>query len=404
MGIKIQKILGLIILGAAIIFASGYIYLSVMGQAILTNQLQQITRKKVTMGYFSLAPSLRMDIKELNIQGLVKSQFISVSPSIAGLLRGRLIFNQLTFTQPEFFINKNPPDIMNVAGSAVTIVPPAEITPVSKETKPLAFGIINLHIKDGRVVFIDQTVRSGSIKIVMEKIEACIKNIHFYSFSGISEIKLKAEIPWRDNEERGKVELDGWVNAFRKDMRATLKVNDIDAIYLYPYYSNWVDLDKARIERARLNFSSEINGLDNEVTADCHLELSDMVRKPLEIGELEAKASKITNAVLDRFKAQDAGNVKLNFTIKTKMDSPQFGFDNFKSAFEEKLMRGRSASRFSLQDTLGLPVKTVKSGVRSFTDLSRAMIDGVFAIGNEIKKSTGDMFKREDDSQDNNDY
>ena len=86
------------------------------------------------------------------------------------------------------------------------------------------------------------------------------------------------------------------------------------------------------------------------------------------------------------------------------MDNPQFGFDNFKSAFEEKLMRGRSASRFSLQDTLALPVKTVKSGVRSFTDLSRAMIDGVFAIGNEIKKSTGDMFKREDDSQDNNDY
>ncbi len=402
MGIKIQKILGLIILGAAIIFASGYIYLSVMGQAILTNQLQEITRKKVTMGYFFLTPSLKVDIKELNIQGLAKSQSVSVSPSIVGLLRGKLIFNQLTFIQPEFFINKNPPDIMDAPVSTVTIAPPAEIAPVLKEAKPLAFGIVNLHIKDGKVIFIDQTVRSGSIKIVMERIEASIKNVYLYSFPGISEFKLKAEIPWRDNEERGKVELGGWVNALKKDMRATLKINDIDAIYLYPYYSNWVDLDKARIERAKLNFSSEINGLDNEVTAECYLELSDMVRKPLEIGELEAKASKLTNAVLDRFKAQDEGNVKLNFTIKTKMDSPQFGFDNFKSAFEEKLMRGRSASRFSLQDTLALPVKTVESGIRSFTDLSRAMIDGVFAIGNEIKKSTGDMFKREDDSQDTN--
>ena len=121
-----------------------------------------------------------------------------------------------------------------------------------------------------------------------------------------------------------------------------------------------------------------------------------MVRKALEIGESEAKASKITNAVLDRFKAQDNGNVRLNFAIKTKLDSPQFGFDNFKSAFEQKLMRGRGTSRFRLQDTVSLPVRTVESGVKSFTDLSRAMIDGIFAIGNEIRKSTGDLINRGD--------
>ena len=183
-------------------------------------------------------------------------------------------------------------------------------------------------------------------------------------------------------------------------MGATLNVRDIDAVYLYPYYSLWVDLGKARIERAKLNFSSEINGLNNEVTADCRLELSDMVRKPLEIGELEAKASKITNAVLDRFKEQDNGSVKLNFVIRTKMDSPQFGFGNFKSAFESKLMHSRGSSRFRLQDTVTLPLRTVQSGVKSFTDLSRAMIDGIFAIGNEIKKSTEDMLNKQNDSLD----
>lgn len=394
MGSKIQKILGLIILAAAIIFATGYMYLSVMGQAILTNQLQEITRKKVSIGYFFISPTLRVDVKDLNIQGLVKSQQVSVSLSFSGLLRGKLILNQLLFIRPEFFVNKVPPEVTKFPVPTEVIAPPEAVEVLPKELKPASFGIVSLNIKEGKLIFVDQTVKSGSIKITVEGIYASIKNIYLYPFSGVTEFKLKAEIPWRDNEERGKIELEGWINSFKKDLRATLKVNDIDAVYLYPYYSNWVDLDKARIERAKLNFSSEIHGLNNDVTADCSLELSDMVRKPLEIGESEAKASKLTNAVLDRFKAQDEGNVKLKFTIRTRMDSPQFGFDNFKSAFEDKLMKGRSTLGFRLQDTLSIPVKTVESGVRSFTDLSRAMIDGIFTIGNEIRKSTGDLINR----------
>jgi len=183
---------------------------------------------------------------------------------------------------------------------------------------------------------------------------------------------------------------------FKKDMQATLKISGIDAVYLHTYYSHWLkDLDEARIEKAKLNFSSEIHGLSNNVTADCHVELVDMVRKPLELGQSEEKSSKITNVVLDNFKTMDQGKVELNFTIKTKMDSPQFGFDNFKRAFEDKVMRSRSASGFKFQDALALPVKTVENGVKSFTDLSRAMIDGIFAIGNEIGKMGGEMLKKE---------
>lgn len=399
---KIEKILGLFVLAVAIIYATVYLYLAIMGHAILTNQLQELTRKKVTMGYFSITPTLRVDIKDLDIQGLAKSRLISASFNIFGLLRGRLVLNYLTFIQPEFFINKTPPQITEALASTVAIVPPVAATLVPKEVKLVPFGIARLSIKDGKIIFVDQTIRSGSIKISIQEITASVKNFYLSPVSDITEFKLSAAIPWREGEERGKLDLEGWINPSKRDMRATFKVRGIDAVYLHPYYAYWVDLDRACIERAKLDFSSEIHGLNNEVTADCYLELSDMVRKPLEIGELEAKASKITNAVLDRFKAQDNGSVKLNFVIKTKLDSPQFGFDNFTSAFEEKLMRGRSTSRFRLQDTLALPVKTVESGVRSFTDLSRAMIDGVFAIGNEIKKSTEGMLKREDESQDTN--
>lgn len=393
---KIERILGFFILSLAILYSTVYLYLAIMGQAILTNQLQELTRKKVTIGYFSFAPSLKVDIKDLDIQGLFKSKVVSASLSVVNLLKGKFVFNQLTFIGPELFMNKTPPQVTDAPVSTVMIEPSLPDAPVIKNVNSVPFGIAHLSIKDGKIIFVDQTVRSGSIKISIEEIDASIKNLYLFPTSSITEFKAKGVIPWRDKEEKGKVEIDGWINSYKRDIRATLKINDIDAVYLHPYYSYWVDLDKARIERAKLNLSSEIHGLNNEVTADCVLELSDMVRKPLEVGESEAKASKITNAVLDRFKAQDSGNVNLKFAIKTKLDSPHFGFDNFKSAFEAKLMKGRSTSRFSLQDTVSLPARTVESGVKSFTDLSRAMIDGMFAIGNQIKESTGEMLRRKE--------
>ena len=64
-------------------------------------------------------------------------------------------------------------------------------------------------------------------------------------------------------------------------MQASVDIRDIDGIYLYPYYANWVDLEGARIEKAKLNFSSKITGINNDVNAACHLALADIVRRPL---------------------------------------------------------------------------------------------------------------------------
>ncbi len=393
---KIKSILKFFIITLAVIFAISYLFVAIMGKAILRKGLESLTHKKVSIGYFSLTPTFRLVIKDLEIQDLAKLRSVSISPSFIGLLRGKLILNQLTLLQPEFFLSKVPEEITNTKVSTTEIIPPlAKVTKPGKNSS-VPFGIKQFNVKNGEITFIDQTVSSGSIKITVKDINSSVKNLYLYPTSAVTDFKLNAVIPWKDKEDQGKIKLEGWLNSFKRDIRATLKINDIDAVYLYPYYSYWVDLGKARIEKAKLNFSSEIHGLNNNVTLDCHLELTDMVRKPLEIGEAEEKASKVTNVVLDRFKTMDNGKVELNFSIKTKMDSPQFGFDNFKMAFEEKIMRGRRTSSFTLQDTLRLPVKMVEGGAKSFMDLSRAMIDGILAIGNEFKNSSGEIFKPEE--------
>jgi hypothetical protein len=68
------------------------------------------------------------------------------------------------------------------------------------------------------------------------------------------------------------------------------------------------------------------------------------------------------------------------------MDHPQFGFENIKSAFEGKLMEARTSSGLRPQDMLLWPGKMLQSGIKSGSDLTRAVVDGVFALGNGLKK------------------
>jgi hypothetical protein len=178
-------------------------------------------------------------------------------------------------------------------------------------------------------------------------------------------------------------------------MQATLNINDIDGVYLYPYYSNWVDLEKARIEKASLNFVSNIQALNNNLTADCHLELTDIVRRPLKSEEQEEKASRITDAVLERLKGQDQGNIVLDFPIKTKMDKPEFGLGNLKSAVTDKLSQSRAGLSLKAEDIFSFPGKFIEGTVRSATSVTKTVIIGAINAGAEIGRTVEDSFKRE---------
>jgi len=185
------------------------------------------------------------------------------------------------------------------------------------------------------------------------------------------------------------------MDLIKQDMHASLEIKDIDGIYLYPYYRQWVDLKNSIIEKAKLNFTSNIQGVNNNITAQCHLELNDLVFKHADDNEQSfQRKEKMTNTVLGLFKSPQ-NTIVLDFTHKTKMDNPQFGFINIKGAVENKLASLRSPARPLVGDIFTLPVKVLQGIVVSTTDLSKAAIDGTFAVGNELKKSLAASFTRE---------
>ena len=376
-----------------LIYGAAYIFLIFKGRILIIKQLTDITHRKVSVGYFDIAPPLSIEMKNLDIEGMAKVEAISVSPSILGFITGNFALNNIRIIKPEFTYEKTlPKTAESPAVSSDNAISAAQPSKIGR----LHMIIKKINIKDGRLEILDRTIGENGIKITIKDIYFNLDDLYLLPRSVITNFELKAKVPWQEAGEEGKIEAGGWINLFKKDMQATLKIEDIDGIALYPYYSKWVDLEKARIQKAKLNFTSEIQGLNNNVTANCHLELTDIVRRPLGTEESEQKASRIANAVMDIFKALNQGKIVLNFTIKTKMDRPEFGFGNIKMAFEERLTQGAKTKGINIEDILVLPAKLLQGTVKGATDLSRAVIDGTVAVGREIAKAIIiDPFKKE---------
>lgn len=392
-----------------------HVFVNIRGKDILSQKLEETFNRKIEIGSLYTTFPANLHIKNLKAQGLFKIDEIIAGRGLIDIFRKDFNLFFLKVVRPVITLEKGfiksttealaPADI-NLQKSSSDNQPKAETKLLPPNLNPLAvlqnrflptrFSIGRLIVSDGAVNFIDNSLGDKELVIKVEHINFRVDNLNF-SGRGIqiTSFDLKGTIPWREGIEKGRISAEGWFNLFKKDMQTSLKIENIDGVYLYPYYSQWVDLEKARIESATLNFTSNIHGLNNNVTADCHLELTNIVRKRRPDDESPEKAERIADTILGMFKAADQGKIALHFTIRTKMDRPEFGFSDIKTAFEEKLAQARSPNGVKPENILLLPVKILEGAVKGATDVSKAVIDGTFAVGNEVKKAVEGAFKKE---------
>jgi len=396
---KIFAIIAILVISLNCVYA----FLVFKAKFILADKLESAFGRKVSIGQLNLKPPLNLELMDLDVENLVKIGYIYISPSIPRLLTGKIALNKVRIVRPVISCERSLPAAEKVADNPVTPNISETGKPEGVNPAPVKEGlklvIKSLKIRSGEIYFVDHTADLRNVTVVVKNIDVNLKNLYTYPVDILVNFNLSGRLPWKSGEPDGKIYLDGWVNPYKKDMSANLKIEDIDAIAFYPYYSNWVDLEKARIDKAKLNFSSKITGENNDISAQCHLELADIVRKVRPPEEPQQKAERLTDAVLDMFKAMNQGKVVLDFTLHTKMDHPQFGFENIKSAFEGKLMQARTNSGLRPQDMLLWPGKLLQSGVRSGSDLTKAAVDGVFALGNGLKKFFEDGMNKQQVSE-----
>ncbi len=418
--IKTVKLLRQVLFGLfvalVLVFICLHAFVNIFGKSLAIKKISQVFNREVVLETLSTSFPATIRITNIEAKGLFKVKEVVAGSGLFDIFRRSLRLSLLKVVNPELILARNPLPAQALAvqatpesaGALATTTPAAPVAPsVSSElgggpgdlarAKFLLPRLLIRHliITDGSVQFTDNIEQDRSIKIKVEKINLKADNVDFsgkgkhityFNFSGL--------VPWRESQEAGRIEANGWVNLFKRDIQATLKVQDIDGVYLHPYYAKWVDLEKVRIERAKLNFTSDIQGLNNDITAACRLELTDIVRTPRSADESKEKAEKITDIVLDMFRALNQGKIVLDFTIKTKLDNPEFGIGDIKSAAEIKLSKARRGGINPL-DVFFLPVKIVEGSVKVTTEITKAVIVGSFAVGNEFKNAIKGSFTRE---------
>ena len=384
----------IVIIIFVILLSAAHVFMMFKGKTLIIQKIEELTGRKVTIGFLTVTPPLNLEIKNLNIEGLAQVEKIYLSPSFLYLITGKIGLNKIDISRPNITYEK--PVVKLPEPATATEGAPAETSTGKTVPSPapgksanlsgLHLILRNLNIRDGKVDFIDRSVGTEGIKITAKDINIKVTTVSSLA-SSITNFDIKGKIPWREGEVEGSIAAEGWFNFAKRDMQANVKILDIDGVYFYPYYSQWVDLEKTRIERAKLNFTSNIQGLNNNVTAECHLELTDIVRKERAPEESADKAERITDAVIDIFRAMNQGKIVLDFTIRTKMDDPHFGFGNLKSAVEDKLTASQKDDKFGLDDVFKLPGRIIEGTLKGAGDMTKSVITGTVEAGKEIGKA-----------------
>lgn len=386
---KKLKIFLILTLLLVILFVFIYVFLSIRTKPILISRLEKSLNRKVEIGRVILIPLLNLEIKNLSIEGILEVESVFVSPNIFGILSGKFILSRLKISKPKFDFKRE-----KEKKEKILFLDKKEAESVSLLLPARKVFLQKVIIEKGYVNFSDVLVKPEGINLIVKELNLKIENLGIPFEGEITLFSLRGIIPWTDEEQRGKIEAVGWIDLYRRNMQSDLMIEGIDGIYVSPYYSEYLSPENLGIEKATLNFFSQIQSHKNDLIANCQLELTDLIFKERLPEEKERIVSQeIITKILDIFKAPEK-RICLNFVIRTKMDSPQFRIEDIKMAVEEKISESQK-DKFKPEEVVRLPTKILEGVIRGATDISKATIEGIRAIGSGIRRILEEAFRKE---------
>jgi hypothetical protein len=388
-----------------LVVAGLHLYVHLKGKAFLVKKLQDVFKREVTVRSLKVHSPFNIIVKKIEAKDLFKIEKTFIVGGAIDIFRKDFILFKLRLDGLE--VNLKTPRKAVTATPAESTPPTPAVTAASAPSIRFPFSqlyIKQLIINKGIFNFTDTNASENGLKITVKDLNIDVENINFpIRSSNIINFSIKGRMPWQEGSQEGKIEAEGWLNLFKKDMLATLKIEDIDGIYLYPYYSKWVDLEKARIEKAKLQFSADLRSLNNDLSGECNLELTDVVFTPRPPEQEQEKAERIAVAVLGKLREMDNGRYVLTFPIKTRMDRPEFNFALIRTAFEQKITQGNKQGVISssAQQVLNLPVTLLQGMFKGATDITTSVMVGTINAGKEVAGAVFKPFKKASPGQTN---
>jgi len=165
--------------GTVIIVALALVYsvnlLAAIRRDLVYEELQKVAGKDVAFDEFevTLLTGLGFSARNFRIGDspifaatpLLQAQELRMGVSLLSLMLGRIVINKLTFVEPEFQIITNEEGAMNISSlqdrrKQLVETPKARSSASKMEHSSINFVVTNFQIKNGRIDFIDRSVRA----------------------------------------------------------------------------------------------------------------------------------------------------------------------------------------------------------------------------------------------------
>jgi AsmA-like C-terminal region/Domain of Unknown Function (DUF748) len=188
---SISSAVGTVIL-AAIALVYSVNLLADIKRDLVYEEIQKVVGKDVAFDEFdvTLLTGLGFSAKEFRIADnpvfaatpLVRAKELRMGVSLLSLLVGRIVIDKLTFIEPEFQIITNEEGVMNISSlenrrKQVLDLPEARSSASKREHTSVHFAITNFQIKDGRIHFIDRSVREPA-EMQVKHVEMSLQGIN----------------------------------------------------------------------------------------------------------------------------------------------------------------------------------------------------------------------------------
>lgn len=347
---KLKKKIIWILIVLAALYITANIAFGVFGKAIVISQIEKNLKLKASLSRVSVGFPLAISISKLEVGELLRADSLSFSPSILGLLAGKIVLNELRIDSPEITITKNIDGKLNL--------PKLE----SKGGPPILLA--GLKIKGGKFIFIDKKINPEGHRVEVKDINADIVRAAFPPGSMYTNFKLSAALADADGRPSGRALASGWIDFRPKDMEGKIELKDIDGASLSPYYQNIVAGKK--LLSAKLNFTGDLKARHNDLTAKCRMELSNVVYAKPESTEGKREVSDILPSILNIF-SNDSGNVVFNFTISTKLDKPKIDVVSLKGSI------GQAAVENISSQPPEKVIEKVKEAAEEFEEIGKSL-------------------------------
>ncbi len=193
---KLSKKSVSLVLGTFILATVALVYsvnlLADIRRDLVYEEIQKFVGKDVAFDDFdvTLLSGLGFSAKEFRIADspvfaatpLVRAKELRMGVSLLSLLLGRIVINRLSFIEPEFQIITNEEGAMNISSlqnrsEQVLDLPKTRSSASKREHTAISFAITNFQIKNGRIDFIDRSVRAPA-EMQIKHVEMSLQGIN----------------------------------------------------------------------------------------------------------------------------------------------------------------------------------------------------------------------------------